>query len=189
MRNLPPSSEARELQEHRPHLLRFALLQLRDTSAAEDAVQETLLAALQAPFDGRSSVRTWLIGILKHKIVDHLRRQVREAPFADPAELSTADLEALFAEDGHYATQPGDWHDPDQALQQQRFFEALERCLQALPRTTSRAFMMREILGMDTAEICKELDVSATNCGVLLYRARMALRACIEKTWFSTARM
>jgi RNA polymerase sigma-70 factor (ECF subfamily) len=188
MRNPVPSRAAAELQRHRSHLLRFALLQLRDTAAAEDAVQETLLAALQSPFDGRSSVRTWLIGILKHKIVDQVRRRLRDAPPPASAELAADDLEALFGQDGHYAKPPGDWHDPDQALQERRFFEALERCLQALPRATSRAFVMREVLGMETPEICKELGVSATNCGVLLYRARMALRGCLEKNWFSVER-
>jgi RNA polymerase sigma-70 factor, ECF subfamily len=94
-----------ELERHRSYLLRFALLQLRDHGAAEDAVQETLLAALQgsAGFGGRSAVRTWLVGILKHKIVDHLRRASRE-PLAE--EASTEDVDALFAEDGHYAERP-----------------------------------------------------------------------------------
>jgi RNA polymerase sigma-70 factor (ECF subfamily) len=187
MRNPEPPAAAPELQAHRPHLLRFALLQLHDSAAAEDAVQETLLAALQAPFDGRSSVRTWLIGILKHKILDHLRRQLRQTPL-DGAEASTAETDAQFTQNGHYAEPPGDWQDPDQALQERRFFEVLERCLKGLPGSASRAFVMREVLGMETPEICKELGVSATNCGVLLYRARMALRGCIEKNWFSAER-
>jgi RNA polymerase sigma-70 factor (ECF subfamily) len=164
------------------------MLQLRDAASAEDAVQETLLAALQpgARFDGRSSMRTWLVGILKHKIIDHLRRQVREQP---AEEKPPADgLDSIFRPDGHYAEHPADWTDPDQALEQRRFFEALERCLQGLPRNGSRAFMMREVLGMETAEICKELCISATNCAVLLHRGRLALRACLEKSWFSNAR-
>lgn len=180
-----------DLDKHRPQLLRFALLHLRDRTAAEDAVQETLLAALQAGgrFDGRSSVRTWLIGILKHKIADHLRSQVRERPLErEDEDRAAEEVEAMFGEDGHYAERPSDWHNPDQALQQRRFFDALERCMQALPVNTARAFMMREVLGMETGEICKELGISATNCWVLLHRARMALRACLENSWFSTRR-
>jgi RNA polymerase sigma-70 factor (ECF subfamily) len=168
-------------------LLRFALLQLRDHSAAEDAVQETLLAAIQGAsrFAGQSSVRTWLVGILKHKIVDSIRKAAREQPIdpqtgADGAE----DLEAFFADDGHFAEPPGEWATPERSLEERRFFEALERCLQSLPRKTASAFTMRELMGLETEEICKELGISTSNCWVMLYRARMSLRACLERTWF-----
>jgi RNA polymerase sigma-70 factor, ECF subfamily len=176
-----------ELERHRPYLLRFALLQLRDRSPAEDAVQETLLAAMQGAgrFAGQSSVRTWLVGILKHKIIDSLRKAARERPAELKAsEAGTGDLEAFFESDGHFAEPPGEWESPENALEERRFFEALERCLQALPQNTASAFTMREVMGLDTEEICKELGVSPSNCWVLLYRARMALRACLERTWF-----
>jgi RNA polymerase sigma-70 factor (ECF subfamily) len=176
---------ALELEQSRPYLMRFALLQLRNETAAEDAVQETLLAALQGAdrFAGHSSVRTWLVGILKHKIVDHLRRQAREPQSYD---AGTEDFDALFEEDGHWAEPPGDWGSPEDNLEQRKFFEVLELCLQALPANTARVFMMREWLGLDTDEICKEAGITATNCWVVLYRARMALRLCLEKRWFGT---
>jgi RNA polymerase sigma-70 factor (ECF subfamily) len=176
-----------ELERHRPYLLRFALLQLRDRSPAEDAVQETLLAAMQGAerFAGQSSVRTWLVGILKHKIIDSLRKAAREHPAELKAsEAGAGDLEAFFESDGHFAEPPGEWESPENALEERRFFEALERCLQALPQNTASAFTMREVMGLNTEEICKELGVSPSNCWVLLYRARMALRACLERTWF-----
>lgn len=174
-----------ELDRHRPYLLRFALLQLRDRSAAEDAVQETLLAAIQgaSQFAGQSSVRTWLVGILKHKIVDSVRKASREQSvesFEDRGE----DLDAFFSDDGHFAEAPQQWANPERSLEQGRFFEALERCLHALPVKTARAFMMRELMGLETEEICKELRISTSNCWVMLYRARMSLRACLEQTWF-----
>jgi RNA polymerase sigma-70 factor (ECF subfamily) len=178
-----------ELEGHRSYLLRFALLQLRDATAAEDAVQETLLAALQAPdsFGGRSAVRTWLVGILKHKIIDHLRRTRRE-PFVDELSRETvADDADLFQADGHYRDAPSSWESPESALEQRLFFEALDRCVDALPPNAARAFVMREVMGLETREICKELSVTETNCWVLLYRARMALRACLEKSWFAGA--
>jgi RNA polymerase sigma-70 factor (ECF subfamily) len=183
-----PAPTPLELEAHRPQLLRFAMLQLRDEGAAEDAVQETLVAALQGAsgFAGQSSLKTWLIGILKHKLIDHLRRAGRERPLSEalPAqETDTADFDALFAGDGHWAETPADWGNPDQALQQGRFFEALERCLQGLPRKTGQAFMMREVLGFETTEICKELGISSSNCWVMLYRARMSLRECLEQSW------
>jgi RNA polymerase sigma-70 factor (ECF subfamily) len=185
----PPRIDPVELQKHRPQLLRFAMLQLRNATSAEDVVQETLLAALQAggTFAGQSSVRTWLVGILKHKIIDAIRKQSREQPL-EPADDETDihDLQdAVYREDGHFREKPADWGNPEAALEQRKFFEVLERCMEGLPKKTARAFMMREVMGLETAEICKELDVTSSNCWVLLYRARMALRECLEGRWFA----
>lgn len=171
------------VEGERPYLLRYARLQLRDGHAAEDAVQETLLAALagEAGFAGRSNLRTWLTGILKHKIIDALRRLAREAPLPE----EEGETDALFDGRGHWREPPGPWQDPDASLQQKQFLAALERCLAGLPQKTARAFMMREHLGLETGEICKELGVTPTHCWVLLYRARMALRECLQQSWFA----
>jgi len=171
----------------RPYLLRYAALQLRDAAAAEDAVQEALLAALagEANFAGRSNLRTWLTGILKHKIVDVIRRQSRERPAADlEAEGDPAEFDGLFDRRGHWEETPDAWEQPEGALAQKQFLAALETCLRALPERTARVFMMREHLGMETSEICKELEITATHCWVLLHRARMALRLCLGTNWF-----
>jgi RNA polymerase sigma-70 factor, ECF subfamily len=144
-------------------------------------VQEALLAALAAEksFGGRSNLRTWLTGILKHKIVDQIRRSSKEQG------VETADdFDALFDESGHWREAPQAW--PDQALEDKQFLAALQKCLDALPARTAQAFLMREHLGHDTSEICKALDVTATHCWVLLYRARMALRECLERGWLRT---
>jgi len=169
------------VERERAYLLRYASLQLRDAQAAEDAVQDTLLAALagESGFGQRASLRTWLTGILKHKIIDAIRRTSREAPAAGEDEF-----EALFDERGHWIEMPGAWSDPDASLDQKRFFAALELCLARLPVKTAQTFMMREHMGLETDEICKELAITATHCWVLLYRARMALRECLTKEWF-----
>jgi RNA polymerase sigma-70 factor (ECF subfamily) len=163
-------------------------LQLRNADAAEDAVQETLLAALagEAGFAGRSNLRTWLTGILKHKIIDAIRRSSRERPL-EPGEADAPDpeLEALFDGRGHWREPPSAWEDPDGALHQRQFLAALEKCLAALPEKTARCFLMREHLGLETGEICKELGITATHCWVLLHRARMALRQCLDTGWFA----
>ncbi len=174
-----------QVERERAYLVRYASLQLRDAHAAEDAVQETLVAALagEAGFQGRSNLRTWLTGILKHKIMDSLRRSLREATLL-PDEADTAELERLFDARGHWIDAPGAWADPDAALEQSRFFAALEACLARLPQKIAQAFMMREHLGLETGEICKELAITPTHCWVLLYRARMALRECLDKEWF-----
>ena len=171
------------VQRERDYLLRYASLQLRDAHAAEDAVQETLLAALAgaASFEGRANLRTWLTGILKHKIIDTIRRQSRDAATVS---ADADEFDALFAEDGHWLAPPGAWANPDASLEQKHFFTVLEACLQRLPQKTAQTFMMREHLGLETDEICKELAITPTHCWVLLYRARVALRECLEKDWF-----
>lgn len=176
-----------QIEGLRPYLLRYAALQLRDSAAAEDAVQETLLAALagESGFAGRSNLRTWLTGILKHKIVDAIRRQSREQPASDFEPGSDLEeFDGLFDRRGHWHEAPEAWQQPEGALGQKQFLAALETCLRALPERTARVFMMREHLGLDTSEICKELGITATHCWVMLHRARMALRLCLEMNWF-----
>lgn len=177
------------LEEYRPYLLRYALLQLRDSTLAEDAVQETLLAALESrsKFSGKSSPKTWLTGILKHKIIDLFRKQAKEATqISIEMELGSGvgDFDALFQPDGHWSTWPQAWADPLKNLEHQKFWEIFEVCTKLMPANTARAFMMREFLGLSTKEICKDMQISATNCWVMLYRARMSLKLCLEHNWF-----
>ena len=167
--------------------MRYASLQLRDAAAAEDAVQEALLAALagEENFAGRSNLRTWLTGILKHKIVDAIRRQTRERPASElEPEGDEGEFDALFDRRGHWQEAPDAWEQPEGALGQKQFLAALEACLRALPQRTAQAFMMREHLGLETPEICKELGITTTHCWVMLHRARMALRLCLQENWF-----
>ena len=185
-----PAIELRELETHRSALLRFAMAQLRDETHAEDCVQEALSAAIQNAerFAGQSSVRTWLIGILKHKILDHFRKVSRERTLSlTDEETSLEDFDALFKEDGHYVEPPATWPDPEEALTQREFFEVLESCMDRLPKTTALVFKMREIMGIEVEEICRELAITANNCWVLLYRARMSLRQCLEQRWFAAS--
>lgn len=171
-------------------LYRVALSRVKDPSIAEDLVQETFLAALKsrANFQGRSTARTWLIAILKHKIVDHIRQRVRE-PASDKVEsLSDAfandPAEGNFKDDGGWLNRPAKWDvNPMKIYEQKEFMVILYRCLADLPERQAEAFMMRELDGLSTDEICKALNISATNSWVMLYRARMWLRQCIEKNW------
>lgn len=178
--------DARDLDKHRPQLLRYAVLQLRNLAQAEDAVQETMVAAIRGAdsFAGGSSVRTWLVGILKHKIIDSIRKSSREQSL-DKFESATDDVDGLFKLDGHYADTPADWGNPEASLSQQRFFVVLQQCMDSLPKATAQAFAMREVMGMDTAEICDSLRITDSNCWVLLYRARMKLRECLERNWIA----
>jgi RNA polymerase sigma-70 factor, ECF subfamily len=175
---------------HQP-LLRYAQLQLRNESLAEDVVSETLLAILEKPeaFAGRSSLRTYATGILKFKVIDVIRRKGREVHIEPLDEQSIDDaLDALFVKNGHWAEPPAAWPQPERALEQGQFFEALQRCIEGLPAKTARVFMMREWLDHDVDEICAELGITSNNCGVMLYRARMALRECLGSGWFAGQR-
>lgn len=180
------SDFAHQVGELRPQLLRFARSQLRNEAWAEDAVSETLLAALAQPeaFTGRSQLKTWLIGVLKHKLIDQLRRHSREATLIDGED--GVDLDALlFAEAGHWREAPVHWVDPESRCHQREFFEVLELCVEMLPPAQARVFMMREWLELETAEICKELQITSTNLWVLLHRARLRLRECLGARWFA----
>jgi RNA polymerase sigma-70 factor (ECF subfamily) len=177
-----------QLEAMRPQLMRFAQLQLRNEALAEDAVQDALMAVLEKPdsFRGQSSLRTYVTGILKFKLIDTLRAASRERPFERDDDQSENDAidEALFAADGHTREMPRQWSDPEGTLVQQDFFRVLEVCLEKLPAQAARIFMMREWLEFDTEEICKELSISSSNAWVILYRARLRLRECLDLNWF-----
>ena len=180
------SEIAFEVQALRAQLLRFARVQLRNDDWAEDAVSETVVAALEKPqhFAGRSQLKTWLIGILKHKLIDQLRRHAREVSLSGDGD-DAADLdETLFHHSGHWRAAPPTWGDPQHTLRERQFFVVLEACIERLPPAQGRVFMMRAWLELDSDEICKHLAISTTNLGVLLHRARLRLRECLQQTWF-----
>src|SRR5207249_11354772 len=134
------------------------------------------------------SLKTWVTGILKHKIVDVIRRRSREPVFATlEDECKLDDFDALFDETGHWENPPAEWGDPEGALSRQQFMNIMDFCLEKLPPNTARVFMMREVMELDSDEICRELSITATNLWVMLYRARMALRQCLEQNWFASA--
>ena len=176
----------------RGYLLRVAQLQLRDRDQAEDVVQETLLAALEAHdrFAGKSSVKTWLTGILKHKIVDAIRRKSREPSVSTlQQEADIDDLDVFFNEHDkdHWETKPAEWRNPERDFEQRQFMDMMDFCLEKLPPNTARVFMLREVMELESDEICQELKITATNLWVILYRARMLLRKCLEQNWFGGA--
>jgi len=177
-----------QLVEHRVYLLRFARLQLRNDDWAEDAVSETLLAALSKPqaFGNRSQLKTWLVGILKHKVVDLLRSNARLVALPDAqADDEGDELDRLsFKADGHFEQSPNDWGDPQRTLQQAQFFEVLDACIERLPPTMGRLFLMREWLELSSQEVCKELSLTPTNLYVQLHRARLRLQECLNLHWF-----
>jgi RNA polymerase sigma-70 factor (ECF subfamily) len=178
----------RWLDEHGNALYAFALLHLRNPHQAEDAVQETLLAALQAHqrYTGTASVRTWLTGILKHKIMDEYRRQARETAAAGSEEDAWENAEAdrvdnEFQEDGHWSHSLSDWGNPESNLYSEQIWAMIERCLAVLSPRTARLFMLRDLWEMDSETVCKELSMTPNNLWTSLHRARLGMRQCLEK--------
>ena len=185
-----PSFE-QQLADLRGYLLKFARLQLRNEAWAEDAVSEVMLAALAKPqsFANRSQLKTWLVGILKHKVVDAIRQRSREVCVAShDADDDDDPLDYLsFQADGHFTEAPADWGNPEQQASSKQFFEVLEACASQLPAVQARLFLMREWLELSSDDICKELGLTPTNLYVQLHRARLRLRACLELNWYGKA--
>ena len=170
------------VDQHGDHLFRFAVLRVRDSEVAQDLVQETFVAALEARdrFAGRSAEKSWLVGILKHKLIDHYRRTSRECVPDDVGQLEDArDDEGVFDQNGHWKsnlTAPKEWpSDPSSLLEQKEFWQALNRGLSALAPRTARAFVLREVEGLSTKEICEIFNITPGNLSVMLHRARKHL--------------
>ncbi len=182
------------LADLRRQMLKFALLQLRDAAAAEDAVQDALIGAMKNAdkFAGKAAFKSWVFAILKHKIIDGIRSSSRTVAIADlqadPG--GPEDCSFLFDETEHWKAEhaPSKWRDPEQQMQNGQFWLVFEACLDRLPAAQARSFMMREFIGLDSAEICKELVLTTTNLHVLLHRARLSLQKCLDSKWFKEHR-
>jgi RNA polymerase sigma-70 factor (ECF subfamily) len=174
------------VDQHGDSLFRFAVLRVQDPETAADLVQETFLAAirLRNTYAGRSSVRTWLIAILKHKIADCLRKIGREQRFQEGRASGDA-AQGMFDLRGHWRTPPLDWgSDPLREYERREFWEVLERCLSKIPAHLVDAFLECELEGLSREAICRDLNVTPENLSVRLFRARLLLRRCLEMNWF-----
>ena len=174
----------------RADMLRFARLQLGSDDEAEDAVQEALAGALKnaSNFRGEAALKTWIIAILKNKVADILRQRQRRPINASQIGEPEQDgpLPAVFEQKGMWrdAARPARWEDPEADLHSSQFLAVFDACLNRLPPQQGRVFMMREVVELETPEICAELGLSSSNVHVILHRARLALRACLQLHWF-----
>jgi len=188
------SDPAEWLDQHGDALFGYALKYISDTTVAEDMVQETLLAALKgrAAFAGASSERTWLIGILKNKVVDHYRKSGRESQLADPDQFSDSDDKDYIssgpdAGSWHPKQRPANWSvDTNDPVEQQQFWDYLQRCLKDLDKRLARVYTLRDIHEIEYKEVCNVLAVTPTNLRVMLHRARKLLRRCLETNWIGS---
>jgi len=177
------------LKEHGDYLYGYAMSRVSHAETARDLVQETLIAAWKsrAGFRGDSSARTWLVGILKHKVIDHVRSEIRKRKLSEAVE--TDPTSSWFSPDGSWLEAPRAWQDnPEDLSGNGQFREVLQDCIGKLPEKQRSAFSMRELAGEESDTICNELEVTTTNLHVILHRARLALRGCLEMNWFGGAK-
>ncbi|GAB6193150.1 sigma-70 family RNA polymerase sigma factor [Desulfocastanea catecholica] len=167
-------------------LFHYALYRIADKAVAEELVQETFVAALSSlgnsRFRGESACKTWLIGILKHKLLDHLRQKYRHQASSIDV-IRESEVEDSFDARGNWRVKPGQWDNPEKNYEQRELMLIIMECIAALGQRQADAFRLREIEGEEAEEICKILEISPTNYWVLMHRARLAMRRCIELHW------
>jgi RNA polymerase sigma-70 factor (ECF subfamily) len=169
------------VDKHLPVLYGYALQRIRDPETAEELVQETFLAALKSleKFKERSSERTWLIGILRHKILDHYRQRPKSS------QVDFDETDPAFFSSGHWSKKPSEWAcDPSTLAENTEFWQVFEQCLGYLPESLAQAFMLREMEQHTATVVCESLAISESNLWIRLHRARLRLRECLENNWF-----
>ena len=173
------------LDNYGDQLFRFAIARVRNRHTAEDLVQETLLAAIQSEdqFRGESTEITWLIGILKHKIIDHIRKESREVVMEMEALEAKLNSEDLFNLMGRWRSKIRSWNSPDKSFESEEFWNILKSCLDELPQNLATFFMLREIDGLSTKELCEVIGMEPNNVWTTLSRVRMKLRSCFGNQW------
>jgi RNA polymerase sigma-70 factor (ECF subfamily) len=189
---MPATSEnsriiAELFEAHSDYLYNYAITRVNDENLASDLVQETFLSALKnyASFQKKSKPTTWLIAILKNKIIDHYRKRVREYNRESLDDLSFGEF---FKENGHWKKdqRPKPWQfEADAQLNRNEFYTILQNCLKKLKELQRMAFVMKHMEDVDTHEICKELQITASNYWVIMHRAKLQLRKCIETHWIN----
>lgn len=183
-------SDTAFLNDLRRQMIKFATLQLSNSHAAEDAVQEALMGALKnaGSFAGRAALKTWVFAILRNKIADTLRQKMRTVNASSllREDDEGEDFSELFDHRGHWQAdeRPATWGNPHNALHQNQFWKVFEACLEGLPGNQARVFMMKEFVELETHEICTTVGITTSNLNVMLHRSRLRLRECLENNWF-----
>ncbi|NCP22249.1 MAG: RNA polymerase subunit sigma-70 [Flavobacteriales bacterium CG_4_9_14_0_2_um_filter_35_242] len=167
------------------YLFNYTISRIDDAEQAKDIVQETFLSALKAMknYRGEASERTWLVSILKRKIIDQYRKM--------NSKKGKAEIRVSFYETGG---KKGNWleecvpqtwsNEAEIAFESKELGNALNNCLEALPDKYKAVFKMKTIDNVETEEICNELNITASNLWVIIHRARLQLRKCMEESWF-----
>ena len=175
----------RWVDDYGDYLYRYAFSRLRDTNSAEEVVQDTFLAGIrfQDRFTGQGAERAWLLGILKRKIVDHVRKRSRydrDGSYDDSNDPS----EKMFDQQGNWKTGAFPVQTPEQQVESKEIWDVVRHCLDQIPKGQADVFVLSVMEGMETDEICKVLEITPSNLWVRLHRARLALAGCVGSRWF-----
>ena len=178
------------LLTHGDALLRYATLRVPNPETAEDLVQDTLVTAVQkvAEYKSESSLRTWLIGILRHKILDHYRwRERHPADLPGDADTTESNEDLRFTKFGAWRFDPNQGlsvlDTPEGSAERSELRAAIRLCIEHLPRRLHRIFVLREVEELEPKEVCHATGISLESLTVLIYRARQSLRACLQRIW------
>jgi len=174
------------IDNYADYLYNYTITRVNDSDLSKDLVQETFFAGLKSAknFQGRSTERTWLVSILKRKIIDHYRKI--------NSNKGKAEVRMNFYNDGENEGNwieervPQSWHNEcEKTIENEELKDQLEGCIDNLPEKYVMVFRMKTIQGFETEEICKELDITSSNLWVIIHRARTQLRKCMEDNWFN----
>ena len=173
-------------QAHADYLFNYTIIRVNKKELAKDIVQETFLSALKAQFNykGQASERTWLISILKRKIIDYYRKI--------NSKKGKAEVRMSFYEEGENKGKwleeraPSSWgNEAEKNIENLELKNAIEECIDFLPEKYRMVFLLKTVQEYDTEEVCKELGITSSNLWVIIHRARLQLRECLEENWFA----
>ena len=175
------------------YLYAFAYNRVNDEEMAKDLVQDTFLSALKAKdsFKGEAAEKTWLVSILKNKVIDHYRKNAAhpQQSFEESEQYKVA-YSYYFTEEGfikgewHKQTAPKSWNSVDKnTIEQKEFKSILAKCLDKLPKAWASVFSLKYLEEEESSTICKELDITPSNYWVIIHRAKLQMRECLEKNW------
>ena len=167
-------------------MYQYCLPRVNDTMAAEDLVQETFLSALKGldTYRGEASEKNWIFAILKNKIIDHYRKKAKEQSVITASDSPFND-DKWFNEDGHWNenSMPKDWYATEDPTERKELQKIINLCKDNLRTLQQQVFILKYMEELDSDEICKVLEITASNFWVLIHRARLQMRGCVEKNW------
>ena len=174
------------IDNYSDYLFNYAIVRVNNHDLSKDLVQDTFFAGLKSAknFQGKSTERTWLISILKRKIIDHYRKI--------NSKKGQAEVRMSFYDggdnDGNWLEErvPQSWdNEAEKKIESAELHKQIDDCIDFLPEKYAMVFRMKTIQEFDTEDICKELDITPSNLWVIIHRARTQLRKCLEENWFN----
>lgn len=179
---------AKWVNNHAEYLYNYAASRLYDKETARDLIQDVFLAALQKidSFEGRSTERTWLTSILRNKIIDIYRKKSVSTIEIDSTQSTISGFQDFFEANGHWMDKHRPlsiWADEFDSVRSKEFEKILEQCMKKLPGVWMTVFSMKYLDDDSTKSICKELGITPSNYWIIIHRAKLNLRACLQKNW------